>query len=97
MNAEALIALGALVVNLSVIAVGYGVLKGTVAALAARISALEGEMGTLNDLKLKVTEIATRQDMWIEQLKELNASIRWMREPAGYEPPDGVIPPKGRR
>jgi len=74
--------------------VGYGVLKASVSALAARVTALEGEMRTLNDLKNEVTRIATRQDTWIEQLKELNASIRWMRDPAGYEPPPSVTPPR---
>ena len=99
MSVEALVTLVvgacALLINISTLAVGYGVLRGTVNSLTARVGALETEMGALNDLKIKVAEIATRQETWIEQLKELNASIRWMREPAPSEP---MQPPtSGRR
>ena len=86
-----------LVLNIAAFAVGYGMLRGTVAALGLRVTALEAEIGAIGDMKVKVAEIATRQDVWIEQLKELNASIRWMREPAGPEPIRGVTPPLPRK
>lgn len=86
MNAAAWIALGigaiSLVLNMSALFVGYGVLKGTVQAMGARITALEGEMGTLTDLKIGVAELKTSMAFMAEQLKDLNASIRWMRDPA---------------
>lgn len=77
----------ALGLNLLVIAVGYGVLKGTVQALALRVQALEGEISTLNDLKVTVAEVKTTMGFLLEQFKDLNSSIRWMREPAPTAPP----------
>jgi hypothetical protein len=98
MNAEAWVALAfgatGLLINLVTLAVGYGVLRGTVTALAGRVAAVESEMSALADLKVEVTRIGTRQETWIEQLKEMNASIRWMRDPAVYEP--DAPGPKGR-
>lgn len=93
MSASAWIALAfgasALCLNLIVIAVGYGVLKGTVAGLALRVSALEVEIGTLNELKVTVAEVKTTMGFLLEQFKDLNASVRWMREPA---PPEPILP-----
>lgn len=94
MNASSWIALGigviSLVLNMSALFIGYGVLKGTVQAMGARIAALEGEMGTLTDLKIGVAELKTSMAFMAEQLKDLNASIRWMREPAPADLPRGV-------
>lgn len=97
MNAEVAIGLAALVINALLLAVGYGVLKGTVAALAARVMTLEGELNAFAELKVEVARIGERQEMWIEQLKELNASIRWMRNPAEYEPTAAVRPTPRRK
>lgn len=83
----------ALCLNLIVIAIGYGVLKGTVAGLALRVSALEVEIGTLNELKVTVAEVKTTMGFLLEQFKDLNSSIRWMREPAPPEP----IQPRRRK
>lgn len=89
MSASAWIALAfgasALCLNLIVLAVGYGVLKGTVAGLALRVSALEVEIGTLNELKVTVAEVKTTMGFLLEQFKDLNSAIRWMREPAQPE------------
>lgn len=97
MTASAWIALAfggsALCLNLIVIAVGYGVLKGTVAGLALRVSALEVEIGTLNELKVTVAEVKTTMGFLLEQFKDLNSSIRWMREPAA----PGQPAPSSRR
>lgn len=80
------IGLTSLVLNLLTLAIGYGVLRGTVQALGKRVEALEVEIGALTELRIQVGKIGERQDIWIEQLKELNASVRWMREPAPAEP-----------
>lgn len=94
MNASTWIALGfgviSLVLNCGALFIGYGVLKGTVQAMGARITALEGEMGTLTDLKIGVAELKTSMGYMAEQLKDLNASIRWMRDPAPPEAPRGL-------
>ena len=57
-------------------------MKGQVAALAARVAALEGQMRALEELKLDVARLQTRLDTLIEQVRDLNAAIRWMREPS---------------
>ncbi|RRN64633.1 hypothetical protein [Caulobacter sp. 602-1] len=88
------IGLTSLVLNLLTLAIGYGVLRGTVQALGKRVEALEVEIGALTELRIQVGKIGERQDIWIEQLKELNASVRWMREPA---PMDAPRPPARTR
>jgi peptidoglycan hydrolase CwlO-like protein len=82
-----------LFLNVIAIAVGYGALTGAVTAMNNRVTALEREMGTLNELKVAVGKIETKQDALVDHLHELNASIRWMREPAS----DYAAPPKPRR
>lgn len=62
------------------------------ARLTQRVVTLEKEVDPLKVLPVQITRIETRQDTWIEQLKDLNASIRWMREPADYP---AVNPHKG--
>lgn len=85
MDAAAWIALAGAVatagINLGGYLVAWGVMKGTVAALAARVSALEGELRALDELKLDVARLETRLDTLIEQVRDLNASLRWMRDP----------------
>jgi len=68
-------------INLGGYLIAWGVMKGTVAALAGRVASLEGEMRALDGLKLDVARLETRLDALIEQVRDLNASIRWMREP----------------
>ena len=103
MNAEAwtlVLGVMALVLNIGAFAVGYGVLKGQVTALAARVHALEGEMSALQDLKVTVAEVKTTMNFVLEQFKDLNASIRWMRAPAEYgqgETPPPAKPSRGAR
>ncbi|HZZ87333.1 MAG TPA: hypothetical protein VFE13_03270 [Caulobacteraceae bacterium] len=57
-------------------------LKDDFSALAARVTALEGALKTVTDLKLDVARMETRLDALIEHVRDLTASIRWMREPA---------------
>lgn len=73
------------VVNLAAFLVAYGVLKGTLMALCDRVTALEGELSTLADLKVAVGKIETTVGFVHEQFKELNASIRWMRSPSDHD------------
>lgn len=89
MNAPAWIALAfgsaALLMNIATLCIGYGVLRGTVLALQGRVSVLEGEISALTELKVTVAEVKTSLAFLLEQFKDLNASIRWIRQPAGYE------------
>lgn len=91
MAATAWIALGGVLLTAVLNAAGYliawGVMKQTVKSLDGRVTALEAEIKAIDQLRNDVIRIGERQDMWIEQLKELNSSIRWMRDPAPIEPP----------
>jgi hypothetical protein len=69
-------------INLGGYLVAYGVLRGTVGALSLRVTALETDVKTLDDMKLTVARVETRLEAVIDQLRDLNASVRWMREPA---------------
>jgi len=71
----------AIIGNLLVVGVAWG-------ALHQRVRSLEGEMAGLKDLDSRMARVETRIDGLYEQMKELNASIRWMRPPAEtYRPP----------
>ncbi len=86
MNAAAWISLAGAIatagINLGGYFIAWGAMKATVAALTGRVAALEGELRALDELKLDVARLETRLDALIEQVRDLNASIRWMREPA---------------
>lgn len=91
MTAGAWIALGiglaTLFLNCAALFIGYGALKGTVESLGKRVEALEVEIGALTELKVAVAEVKTSLGFLLEQFKDLNASVRWMRAPAAEEPP----------
>jgi hypothetical protein len=93
MDAAAWIALSGVVItaviNFGGYLIAWGVMKGTVSALAVRVSALEGALKTVTDLKLDVARLETRVDALIEHVRDLTASIRWMREPADARPSRG--------
>jgi len=82
-------ALATAAINLGGYLIAWGVMKGTVAGLASRVASLEGEMRALDELKLDVARLETRLDTLIEQVRDLNASIRWMREPVEPRPARG--------
>lgn len=72
--------------NVAGFLVAWGLLQGTVKALGDRVIALESEIAAVTELKLQVVKVETRLDALVEQLKDLNASIRWMRSVPDYEP-----------
>jgi hypothetical protein len=86
MDAAAWIALAGvlatILLNVGGYLIAWGVVKGTVTSLAARVTSLEGEMKAVGELKLDVARLETRLDALIEHVRDLAASIRWMREPA---------------
>ena len=80
-------------VNIGGYLVAWGAMKGAVVALTARVTALESQMRALDDLKLDVARLETRLDALIEQVRDLNASLRWMRDPNEMrQPPRGIAP-----
>ncbi len=76
-----------LLINLGAHLVAWG-------ALNARVKALEAEVSCIDGMRLELARIAERQEIWIEQLRDLNASVRWMRDPA---PPQAPGPASARR
>lgn len=82
-----------LLLNLAGYLVAWGVLKGTVKTLADRVATLEGEAGAVGELRVQIARVETRLDGLLEQFRDLNSAIRWMR--ADVVPPPEPGP--GRR
>ena len=57
------------------------------ATLGQRVKTIEREIEPLKSLSHQVTRMETRLEGLLEQFKDLNAAIRWMREPALDEAP----------
>lgn len=58
-------------------------------ALGDRCGLIEAEINKLGDLRTQVGKIETGMGFMLEQMKDMNASIRWMRQPAT---PDHQLP-----
>jgi hypothetical protein len=66
------------------------------AGLSHRVRALEDDVKPLTSLLQQVTRVETRVEGIIEQLKDLNNSIRWLRHPADDPTPTPFqFPPRG--
>lgn len=52
------------------------------ATLTQRVRRLEQEIIPLREMPEKMGRLEERLDSLIEQFRELNAAVRWMREPA---------------
>jgi HAMP domain-containing protein len=52
------------------------------AMLTNRVRTLEREIAPLRSLAVQVARMDARLEVLVEQFKELNASVRWMRGPA---------------
>jgi hypothetical protein len=70
-------------------------MRTTVSSHTRRIDELEREMETVGQLKVAVGEVKTSITFILEQLKDLNSSIRWMREPVPYPPASPGRRPRG--
>jgi hypothetical protein len=79
MTDTAWIAVGGLILTASIQALGL-VIWGS--RLTQRVKTLEDEVAPLKRLLVQVARLEVKQDGLLEQLKDLNASIRWMRQPA---------------
>lgn len=80
--ADGLPALGlsvTVLMNLAGYLVAWGALKGTVRALSERVSAHEAEAGAVGELRVQIARVETRLDGLLEQFRDLNSAIRWMR------------------
>lgn len=97
MNLESGVSLGELLLSLAAVLVSGGVAWGGV---VQRIKTLELEVSAMKDLDVRVARIETKLDGLVEQLRDLAASVRWMRDPAPpYQPGPlpGVSQPGPRR
>jgi hypothetical protein len=87
-----------LALNLAGYLVAWGVLKSKVRTLTDKVAALEGEAGAVGDLRVQIVRIETRLDGLLEQFRDLNSAIRWMRAdaPPPFEPGplSGVLGPR---
>jgi hypothetical protein len=52
------------------------------ASLTQRVRRLEDEVRPLKAMPEKIARIEERMDSLIDQFRDLNAAIRWMRDPA---------------
>lgn len=52
------------------------------AVLTNRVRTLEREIEPLKSLAIQVARMDARLEVLVEQFRELNASVRWMRAPA---------------
>lgn len=68
-----------LLLNLAGYLVAWGALKSTVKGLADRVSAHEADAGTVGELRVQIARVETRLDGLLEQFRDLNSAIRWMR------------------
>lgn len=82
-------------VNVGGYLVAWGAMKGQVVALGGRVAALEGQLRALEELKLDVARLQTRLDTLIDQVRDLNAAIRWMRDPGEARSRRGAGPLAG--
>jgi hypothetical protein len=62
------------------------------ATLTHRVKAIERDIEPLKALSLQVTRIETRLETLIEQVKDLNAAVRWTRGPAPSQSPRRTRP-----
>ncbi len=89
-----------LMLNLAGYLVAWGVLKGTVKTLTDRVATLEGDAGAVGELRVQIVRIETRLDGLLEQFRDLNSAIRWMRAdtvpPLEPGPLPGVTGPRRR-
>jgi hypothetical protein len=64
---------------------------GKLSALITRVTSLEGDMSKLvaglQKLEVSNAKVETKLEGIVEQLKDLNASLRWAREAAPHDPP----------
>ena len=90
MSVEAWIAfvIGAatLVVNICTLAVGYGILRGTVNALKERVVALERENESIAGMQALIARIDERTKGTDENLRDLNRRLEWATAIAPFDP-----------
>jgi hypothetical protein len=54
------------------------------ARLAQRVKSLEAEVEPLKQLAIQFARMEVKLDGLLEQFKDMNASMRWLRTPAPY-------------
>jgi hypothetical protein len=89
MSVEAWIALvigaATLVVNVCTLAVGYGILRGTVNALKERVIALEKESEAIAGLQALIARIDERTKGTDENLRDLGRRLEWATAIAPFD------------
>lgn len=55
------------------------------ARLTQRVNTLEEELEPLKAMSIQVAKMEVKLDGLLEQVRDLNANLRWLRQPAEYE------------
>lgn len=82
------VSLGQLLLALVAVLLSGGVAWG---GLVQRVRALEAEVASLKDMDVRLARVETKLDALVEQLRDLAASVRWMRDPAPYAGEKGLV------
>lgn len=87
MTLDSGVSVGQLLLAVAAVLLSGGVAWG---GLLARVRSLEGEVAALSDMGERMARVETKLDGLTEQLRELNRSVQWMREPASYDGAKGT-------
>lgn len=66
---------GGLLVNVFAMAIGYGVLRGTVTALDKRVAAMEAETKTIKSLEVTMMRLETKIDALDSKASKIETTI----------------------
>lgn len=55
------------------------------ARLTQRVNTLEEEVEPLKAMNIQVAKMEVKLDAMLEQFRDLNANLRWLRQPAEYD------------
>lgn len=74
--------------------VAWGVMKNSVTALSKRVDALEIEAKAIGEIRVQIGKLEAQMVSVLEQLRDLNANLRWMRQ---EHVPEEAAPARARR
>jgi len=101
MSAPVWIAFGGMgvtvLLNLGGWLVAWGGLKTTVKALGERVATLEAEIAVVGEIRVQVARVEARMEVVLEQLRDLNAALRWVRADSGSDTPPAAPRTPARR
>lgn len=73
--------LATLLLNLAAYLIAWGAMKAEVGSLKTDVESLQQEAAGVGELRLQVARMEVKLEGLVEQIKDLNAALRWMRDP----------------